>query len=159
MQIVFEITSDTLGPAIARALRAAQDFTPAMAEIVSVLETGVRRRFETGEDPQGKPWVPSQRAIEKGGRTLVDTGALLRSITSASDAFSAVVGTNVVYAAIHQFGGTIRPKTKKALNTPDGPRRAVNMPARPFLGFGPYETQEIEEILGRHLRDAFEGAA
>jgi phage virion morphogenesis protein len=157
MEIRFEIASDTLSAGIARALAASQDFTPAMAEVVRVLETGVRERFETGRDPQGKPWTPSQRAIAQGGRTLDDTGALLSSMASASDSTSAVVGTNLVYAAIHQAGGTIRPKRGRALNTPFGPRGAVRMPARPFLGFGAYETEEIEEILGRHLRDALEG--
>ena len=157
MDIRFQITNDTLSAGIARALAASQDFTPAMAEVARVLETGVRERFETGRDPQGQPWTPSQRAIEKGGRTLVDTGALLSSIASASDATSAVVGTNLVYAAIHQAGGTIRPKRGRALNTPFGPRGAVKMPARPFLGFGPYEVEEIEDILGRHLADALEG--
>lgn len=162
MEIRFEITKDELASGINRALAASSDFSPAMLEIAGMLERGVRDRFERTEDPQGKPWTPSKRALEEGGRTLSDTGALLSSIASASDAFSAIVGTNLVYAAIHQFGGTIRPREgsgKKALNTPFGPRGAVNMPARPFLGFGPYETEEIETILGDHLRRAFEGRA
>lgn len=162
MEIRFTITKDELGPAIERALRASRDFTPAMKEVSGVLETGTRVRFETGADPEGRPWVPSQRAIEEGGRTLTDTGALLGSIAAAFDATGAIVGTNLVYAAIHQFGGTIRPRPgsgKKALNTPFGPRGAINMPARPFLGFGPYEVEEIEDILTRFLTDAWEGRA
>lgn len=157
MDITFKITRDELAPAIQRAIRAGMDFTLAMEDVSGVLEFGVRRRFETGEDPEGQPWVSSQRAIEEGGRTLTDTGALLGSIAAAFDATGAIVGTNLVYAAIHQFGGTIKAKPGKALNTPFGPRGAVNMPARPFLGFGPYEAKEIEAILSRHLKDAFEG--
>lgn len=157
MEIRFEITKDELTAGINRALAASSDFSPAMREIAGMMEFAVRERFERSEDPSGKPWEPSQRARQQGGKTLVDTAALLSSIASDNDRFSAVVGTNLVYAAIHQFGGTIRARNSRALNTPFGPRGAVNMPARPFLGFGPYEVQEIETILENHLRTAFEG--
>ena len=105
------------------------------------------------------PWRPSQRAIEDGGLTLTDTGHLRQSITAASDATSAIIGTNLVYAAIHQNGGTIRAKGaaaggKKALKTPFGPRGSVTMPARPFVGFGPPLVADIEAILAAHLDGA-----
>ncbi|MFN7400563.1 MAG: phage virion morphogenesis protein [Sandaracinobacter sp.] len=156
MEIRFTITKDELTAGINRALAASSDFSDPMRAIASMLENGVRERFEDGEDPQGKPWVPSQRAREQGGRTLVDTAALLSSIASASDAFSAVVGTNLVYAAIHQFGGQIRGRQSRSSQNVPKPRA---MPARPFLGFGPYEVGEIETILGDHLRRAFGGRA
>lgn len=159
MEIRFTIENDELARGVERAVRATEDFSPAMAEIAGMLEFGVRNRFERTLDPDGKPWTPSKRALEEGGRTLTDTGALLGSIASGSDDTSAVVGTNLVYAAIHQAGGTIRPRNGRALRTPFGPRGSVTMPARPFLGFGPYEVEEIETILGDHLRRAFEGRA
>lgn len=48
------------------------------------------------------------------------------------------VGTNIVYAAIHEFGGIIKPRTKKALTfkTKDGRWHTVQrvvMPARPYM--------------------------
>lgn len=87
-------------------------------------------------------------------------GSLLGS--AGYDALSAWIGTNLIYAAIHQRGGKIRaiPKSaggKGALKTPFGPRGAVSMPARPFLGFGEVDLREIPEILAEHLRAAFEG--
>jgi phage gpG-like protein len=42
-----------------------------------------------------------------GGQILQDTGRLANSITPSSDADSATIGTNVIYAAIHQMGGKI----------------------------------------------------
>ncbi|MEW5726059.1 MAG: phage virion morphogenesis protein, partial [Thermodesulfobacteriota bacterium] len=72
-------------------------------------------------------------------------------------------GTNVLYAAILQFGGrtnpkVIEPKRKKALFWPGAahPVKRVNhpgsvIPARPFLGIGPEDEADIMEILTRHL--------
>ena len=159
MDIVFTF-DDELLPAIERALLALADFTPAMEAISERMETHVLDRFNSGEAPDGTPWKPSQRALEDGGKTLIDTRALLNSITRDHDSFSAVVGTNIHYAAIHQAGGTIRPRTdggKKALNTPFGPRASVTMPARPFLGFGTDDARDINDIIANHLRNAFAG--
>jgi phage gpG-like protein len=77
---------------------------------------------------------------------------------------SVEVGTNVAYAAIHQFGGktkprVIQPKNGKALFWPGAahPVQSVNhpgstIPARPFL---PDESgldwAEIESALTRYL--------
>jgi phage virion morphogenesis protein len=158
MEIRFEI-SDDLTPALARAVEAATDFTPAMRAIAGLMEKETRQRFEDSRAPSGAPWLPSQRAIDDGGKTLIDTGALLNSIASAFTATEAVAGTNVIYAAIHQFGGTIRPRTRRALRTPFGPRGSVRMPARPFLGFGAAEQEDIPAILRAHLAAAFDGSA
>lgn len=171
MEIRFQITRDELSAGINRALAASEDFTPAMREIAGMMEFAVRERFERGEDPSGKPWQPSQRALEQGGKTLSDTAALLSSVASDSDRFSAVVGTNLIYAAIHQFGGEQQvPAHQRTVTSVFGRKlpapatqsvraHSRTMPARPFLGFGPYETEEIETILGDHLRRAFEGRA
>lgn len=47
------------------------------------------------------------------------------------------VGTNIVYAAIHEFGGEIRPKTAKYLRFKIGGKtiftKLVRMPKRPYL--------------------------
>ncbi|MFN7000266.1 phage virion morphogenesis protein [Thermaurantiacus tibetensis] len=157
MEIRFTIEGAELTAAIDRALRSAVDFTPAMEAIAGVMEEAVRDRFADGQAPSGAPWLPSRRAREEGGRTLVDTRRLLESITQRATATSAEVGTNIIYAAIHQFGGTIRPRRGRALKTPAGPRRAVSMPARPFLGFGAVERQEIPQILARHIARALGG--
>lgn len=89
-----------------------------------------------------------KRNSRPGYQILQVSGRLASSITMAYDAQSATVGTNVVYAAIHQFGGKTRPhviraKRAKALALPGiGPRRQVNhpgstIPARPFLMVSP----------------------
>jgi phage virion morphogenesis protein len=159
MEIRFTFKDSGLEDAIARALKAGQDFSPAMEAIAAVLESSTRQRFEDGAGPTGEQWLPSQRVLEKGGQTLVDRGALRDSITRASDARSAMAGTNVIYAAIHQFGGEIRPRTARALKTRAGLRASVSMPARPFLGFSDDDRDAILTILSDHLQKAFSGEA
>lgn len=72
------------------------------------------------------------------GNPLRDTGRMRNSITSRVEADGVTIGTNVIYAPVHQFGATIRPKKAGRLVFP-GPRgdiifaKKVIVPARPFL--------------------------
>ena len=122
---------------------------PLMRTIGEVVRSSVERNFAA----QGRPtrWEPSQRVKDEGGQTLSDTGRLRRSITVAAGDGWASVGTNVVYAAIHQFGGTIRPKTAKALKTPYGTFKSVALPARPFLIVQDEDWAEIKAAINDFL--------
>lgn len=71
-------------------------------------ESSTRLRFRNQVGPDGQPWKPSARAKAGGGKTLVLTARLLRSISHQVHADGVDWGTNVVYAGIHQFGGEIR---------------------------------------------------
>ena len=85
-------------------------------------------------------WAPLKHRT---GVILVKTAVLKNSISSASDANSASVGTDVKYAAVHQLGRgpfTVTAKRGKALAFSIGGnllfRRSVHIPgipARPFL--------------------------
>ena len=119
---------------------AASDMSPAMDEIGSMLVASVLRRFETETAPSDKPWKPSRRAREKGGQTLTDTGRLRDSITHRHGSDFVEVGTNVIYSAIHQFGGRA------------GRGHAATIPARPFIGLDAGDEAEIVEIITDHLR-------
>ncbi len=156
--------SETLSGLLDKAAKAMVDFSVPMRAIADYMRSSTVERFNDQQGPDGKKWTPSRRAIDKGGRTLIDRENLLGSITAASDATSAIAGTNLIYAAIHQFGGTIRAKGgagggKRALRTPFGPRTSVTMPARPFLGFSPADSAEIEAILTDHLATALGAGA
>ena len=70
------------------------------------------------------------------------TGNLLGSIntratTTKKDSVTVAVGTNVIYAAIHEFGGTIKAKNAKALQFEiDGEFvtvKSVYIPPRPYM--------------------------
>lgn len=137
-----------------------------LEDVGSRLEASTRDRFERGEGPDGKAWRPSVRAGRGGrrrGRTLIDSGRLRRSIVSRASESEVVVGTNLRYAAIHQFGGEVRARGAGRLRffLPGvgwrSPRRVV-VPARPFLGIDKADAGAIERIVGRHLDAAARGA-
>lgn len=149
-----------LRAALDRLEAAAADTAPMFDQIGAALVSSTIRRFELGVGPDGSPWQPSRRALEVSGQTLVDRGnsGLLGSITHVFDARSATVGTNLVYAAIHQRGGTIRAKTAKGLRFKTGgrwvTRREVQIPARPYLGIDPGDRTEILAIARDHVQAA-----
>lgn len=97
------------------------DLTPVMRSIGNYIKNITELSFEEQKSPFGKKWTPSKSASKEGRLTLVKSGRLSNSITYSATKDSVTVGTNIVYAAIHQFGG-------KA-----GKNKAINLPARPFL--------------------------
>lgn len=150
MAEMIEIKLDTAKlTAILRRLAAAgRDLTPAMRQAAGIMADAVEEDFEQEGRPKWKSLAAStllQRAKEGStGKILQRRGNLARSITRHSDATSAVVGTNLVYAAIHQFGG-------KA-----GRGHKVDIPARPYLKLMPEDEEEIVNCFARYLKKAEE---
>ena len=138
-----------------RLLEKMQDLTPAMKVIGQIIRTSVVKNFEAGGRPHR--WKPSKRAMVEGGRTMVDTGRLMKYITSRAYRDRAEVGTNVIYAAIHQFGGDIEASRSKYLKFRIGGRWAqkkkVRIPARPFLVVQDEDWQEIKEAILEYLME------
>jgi phage virion morphogenesis protein len=67
-------------------------------------------------------------------------------------AWSTLVGATMEYAAIHQWGGEIRPRTAKALFVPGyGRLKKVTIPARPYLGVSPDDADVIEAAVAAFL--------
>lgn len=162
IEIRIELEGD-LGARLGRAIAEGADLTPAMKEIAVHLEAATRLRFETETGPAGAKWKPSRRAIEEGGQTLTLSGDLKSSIASRYGSDFAEAGPErsfgaAVYAAIHQFGGRIAAKAKKALSFGGRVVAAVVMPARPYLGIAPGDPEIFSAILRDHFRGAF-GAA
>jgi len=113
------------------------DLTPLMDDIGAMLVASTQDRFEKGVDPEGKTWKVSGRVAKAQGnaQTLVDSGLLLSSVHHEPHPDSVEVGTNMIYAAIHQNGGQA------------GRGRAVTIPARPFLGLSTDDKTEIGHIV------------
>lgn len=145
--------------------RAWTDPSPVMDDVGSYLETATAQRFEHGTGPDGEAWKPSLRA-SLGGKTLVDSGRLRDSIARTATNDSVTLSTAVLYAAIHQFGGVIKPKRQGVLahglrfQLASGAwvmRRQVTMPARPFLGVGEDDKTEIRAIFADWFGDMARG--
>ena len=99
-------------------------------------------RFERETGPDGKPWLKSLRALLTGGQTLQDHGTLRSSITHVVRGDGVDIGSNLVYARIHQLGGQA------------GRGRKVTLPARPFLGIDDRDEAAIERIVAAALGEA-----
>lgn len=131
-----------------------RDFTKLMEAWGSIGRTSVIENFEDGGRPER--WTPAK----DGGRTLFRqgmAGGLAGSVNYQAAKDHVILGTNKIYAAIHQFGGktkphVIRPVKAKALKTPYGFFKKVNhpgseIPARPFLVVQAEDITEMQETL------------
>ena len=145
--------------ALNRLGRASHDLTPAMRDIAAALEDVAAKSFESEQSPSGDPWVDLsqhtkiRRAKKKKwpGQILQVDGRLAGSITSRYNSATAEAGTNLVYAATHQFGAEQGEfgSTGSGLPIPFG-----DIPARSFLGISQDLEEEILDILNRHIEDA-----
>lgn len=133
MAASFQVTVDDqdVRAALAGLADRAADLRPAWEEVGSLLHAEALRAFETETGPDGRRWPPLAAATlrrtprRRGGQILQDTRRLLQSVTYRADAAGVTVGSNVVYAAIHQLGGRA------------GRGRKTVIPARPYLPIRP----------------------
>lgn len=128
---------------LAEKLEKAEHRRDMLEDIGAALTASTVGRFERGIDPEGRPWQPSQRALAEGGLTLVDRGHLKGSQHYVVADPVVSIGSDLVYAAIHQESGQA------------GRNLATRLPARPYLGVSPSDRRAIEDIVSDHLAEAF----
>lgn len=116
---------------------------PALAIIGETVKTSVVRNFEESGRPRGwKELSPVTLAKKKGGSILVGkghAGGLMGSIHWEVSNRSVMVGTDKVYAAIHNFGGLA------------GKNKSVTIPGREYLLVQDQDWQEINDGLGDYI--------
>lgn len=96
-----------------------------MERLAGTMHYAVHMNFRSGGRPK---WLGLKY---RNGKPLVDTEGLRESITKLADNDTAVVGTNMVYAAIHNFGGMA------------GRNRKVRIPQREFLTLTNQDKQDL----------------
>lgn len=107
---------DVMG-ALARLQAAGKDMSPAMRAISMRLLSQTEANFFAQSGPSGAwPELAASTRKRRGdaARMLQDTGHLAASITPDSGPDFAAIGTNVVYAAIHQLGGDIQREARES---------------------------------------------
>jgi phage virion morphogenesis protein len=99
------ITIDDLNvqTALARLAQQVSNKTPVLDAIGADILKRVQLNFRNSQSPEGMPW---QKLKSRQGQPLVDSGRLRNSITYEAGSDSVSIGTNLVYAAVHQFGHT-----------------------------------------------------
>lgn len=123
-----------------------ENLRPLMKNIAGIFAYSTEENFKN----EGRPdkWTElsestiKQRTKNKQwpGMILQVSGQLASSVNTYYDNDSAVIGSNLEYAAIHQLGGQA------------GRNKAVEIPARPYLQLTPEDFEEIlsmtENFLG-----------
>lgn len=101
-----EIEDRLVADALKQLAKSCDDLTPAMRAIATALLSQTEANFSAESGPLGK-WPALKDKKRKGGKILQDTGRLAASVTPFWSATEAGVGSNAIYAAIHQLGGSI----------------------------------------------------
>lgn len=130
---------------------------PVMQAIGTGLVGHIQKRLGDGSlAGRWAPLNPAYRAGKKNKNMLVESGSLRGSISEQAGQDYVKIGTNKIYAAIHQFGGTIRPKDAPALFFKMGSgfvrAKSVTIPARPFLTIEDEDDKMIADIIFRFLQ-------
>ncbi len=115
-----------------------ENLRPLMKNIAGIFASATEENFKN----EGRPdkWTELSEATKKQrtkqkkwpGQILQVSGQLASSISTQYDDESAVIGSNLDYAAIHQLGGQA------------GKNKKVEIPARPYLKL---TDDDFEEIL------------
>lgn len=146
-----ELKADAVTDALGRAAALLEDMTPLMTDIGEILVFSTKARFPLGQAPDGSKWAansPVTLARKTDSRPLFGpTGLLSQQIFSIPGTNQVEVGSNRIYAAMMQFGGT------KA----QFPNLWGNIPARPFLGISDEDETHILDAVGEYLGAAFTG--
>ena len=132
--VKIDIDNQAVTAAFNRLLQLGQNPGPVLQDIGGELHKNIQQGFEAGVSPYGQKWAPLKH---RSGKPLLDNGHLQKSISYRVVGNTVEIGTNLLYARLHQFGGVIRPKNKTRLFFMLGERkvfaRQVTVPARPFM--------------------------
>ena len=120
----------------------------ALEQMAGAVEGQTRDRIQHKKaGPEGQAWDAwsdsyAATRIDKPGKSLLQNeGDLLDSITTGEITDDgAEVGTNLIYAATHQFGDTER-----------------NIPARPYLGLSRANVDDLERLLQNWVEAVLRG--
>jgi phage virion morphogenesis protein len=160
----FEFDTELAGAPLDDLRRKLSDLTDLHDEVGMYLVSSTQQRFEDGQAPNGSYWLPSGRSKEDGGQPLTDRGHLRDSITYESGRAGAEVGSNMIYAAVHQFGALIMPKEPGGylvFRAGDGfvKVKSVVIEARPYLGLNSEDERVIREIAEEYMAEPLRGNA
>lgn len=164
VSITVDIDDKDIQRGFSKAARAMSRPEGLMSNIGTDLVKGTTRRFRTKTAPDGSAWQINNSGYAAGKRKgiLVESTILRDSITHRVERDSVRVGTNVKYAAIHQFGGTIKPKKGTHLKFKIAGQwvavKSVTIPARPYLGVDDEDKVRIARRIDRFLERAFSGS-
>jgi len=143
--IEIKIDNKAVEEALLKVASKCEDMKPLMKNIAGIMADAVEENFE--QEGRLDKWQElAESTIKKRkktkhwpGRILQVEGQLATSITTQYDNESAVIGSNLAYAAIHQLAGQA------------GKGKKVSLPARPYLKLSENDQNQILEKVTKHL--------
>jgi len=122
-----------------------ENLRPLMKNIAGIFAYSTEENFK--EEGRPDKWVDLSESTKKQrtkkrkwpGQILQVEGKLAASINTYYDNDSAVIGSNLEYAAIHQLGGQA------------GRNKSVEIPARPYLFLTNDDYEEIIQNIDKYL--------
>lgn len=122
---------------------------PLMNDIGEMLLFSHNQRNAQGIAPDGTPWEPlsaTTQALKPRHKTtpLRLNDILLKQLLYQADDTGLELGSNMVYAAMQQFGGTTSPRSMI-------PNRDI--PAREFLGLSDADEQAVLDMVAEYFED------
>ncbi|MRJ41187.1 MULTISPECIES: phage virion morphogenesis protein [Idiomarina] len=140
-RIEIDATTQVIAAAIASLRSQAQDLAEPFAEIGEYLIESHQDRFKAGESPDGQAWAPLSEAYKKRAKRpseiLIEDGFLMGTLNYNPSGSELLFGTPMEYGAAHHFG-----------------YEENNLPARPWLGLSPSDSDVVVQIFRAHLSEA-----
>jgi phage virion morphogenesis protein len=124
----------------------ASDLKPLMKNIAGIFASAAEDNF--AEEGRPDKWIDLSEVTKKQrkkigkypGQILQVSGQLASSVNTYYDNDSAVIGSNLEYAAIHQLGGQA------------GKNKKVTIPARPYLKLTDDDLEEVLTATEQYLK-------
>ena len=143
--VEIRLDSKDVEKALLQVAQKCEDMRPLMKNIAGIMADATEQNFEN----EGRPdkWQElAKRTIKQRtktkhypGKILQVEGRLALSVTTQYDNDSAVIGSNLAYARIHQLGGQA------------GKNQSVEIPARPYLFLTDDDYDEIRHNIENYL--------
>lgn len=143
--IEIKIDNKKVEKALLEIAQKTSNLRPLMKNIAGIMADSTEENFKEEGRPKWKDLSEKTKTARKKtghypGQILQVSGQLALSVTTQYDETSAVIGSNKVYAAIHQLGGLT------------GKNKKTTIPARPYLSLTNEEYEEILSLVENYLK-------
>ncbi len=121
-----------------------ENLRPLMKNLAGILSFSTEENFKEEGRPKWQEWSEATKKYRKKvkkypGQILQLNGHLASSVTTYYDDNSAIIGSNLPYAAIHQLGSYA------------GKNKKVKIPARPYINLSDSDQKEIINAIVEYL--------
>lgn len=145
--IEIKIENKEVDNALLKLAEKSKNTRPLMKNIAGIFAYSTEENFS--EEGRPEKWAELSEITKKQrkkqrkwpGQILQVSGMLASSITTYYDNETAIIGSNLDYAAIHQLGGQA------------GKNKKVSIPARPYLYLSDDNFKEILQETEKYLKD------